>query len=109
MENSDLEIDRRFPILLKDDHFLQLQVKKSHNLIWHGRVKSTLNKLRERFWIVRGRQVLSRMIGRCIVCKRHLSKGLLPPPTPLCLPTDTEWLPIFASKLPERILLDRCM
>ena len=82
LENAPLEYDEKFPILLKDSHFLHLHVRKCHADVWHDRVKATLKKLREKFWVIRGRQVVSRVIKPCVTCKRHLENGLLPPPSP---------------------------
>ena len=82
LENSALEYNSKFPILLRDSHFLKLQILKSHFDVWHDRVKPTLSRLRNKFWIVRGRQIVKRIIGPCVTCKRHLEKGLLPPPSP---------------------------
>ena len=82
LENSALEYNMKYPILLRDSHFLKLQIFKSHFDIWHDRVKPTLSRLRTKFWVVRGRQIVKRTIGTCVTCKRHLEKGLLPPPSP---------------------------
>ena len=82
LENASMRFEEKFPILLRDSHFLHLHIRKSHAEVWHDRVKATLTKLREKFWVVRGRQVVSRMITPCVTCKRHLEKGLLPPPSP---------------------------
>ena len=39
----------------------------------------TLNKVRARFWIVRGRQIVKRVIYRCVICRRHQGKPLVSP------------------------------
>ena len=82
LEHSGLKYGQKFPILLRDSHFLHLHIRKCHYDVWHDRVKPTLAKLRLRFWVVRGRQVVKRVIAPCVTCKRHLGKGLLPPQSP---------------------------
>ena len=82
LENSELGYKEKYPILLRDSHFLHLQIRKSHFEIWHDRLKPTLARLRKKFWVTRGRQVVKRVIAPCVTCKRHLAKGLLPPPSP---------------------------
>ena len=82
LENSGLQFETKFPILLKDGHFTRLQILKCHLDLWHGGVESTLTLFRDRFWVVRGRQVVKRVINRCVKCKRHQSQGLLPPSSP---------------------------
>ena len=49
LENSDLDGKTKFPILLKDDYFLYLQIKRCHEDVWHTGVQGTLKILRERF------------------------------------------------------------
>ena len=67
---------------MRDSHFLRLIVDKCHIERLHGGTEDTLSLLRNRFWVVRGRRVVSRIIKRCVTCKRHHSKGILPPPSP---------------------------
>ena len=82
LENSSLKFNEKFPILLRDSHFLKLQILKSHVEVWHDRTKPTLARLRTKYWVVRGRQIVKRTIAPCVTCKRHLQGGLCPPPTP---------------------------
>ena len=47
-------------------------------------MKETLSEFRSRYWIVRGRSAIKRVIGRCVICRRF--EGLhysAPPPPPL--------------------------
>ena len=48
----------------------------------HGGVKETLTELRSKYWFVRGRQFVRKIIHRCVTC--HKVKGLqyraIPPP-----------------------------
>ena len=50
----------------------------------HNGVRETLMQVRSKFWIVRGRQVVKKIISRCLTCKRRESKSYgLPPAPPL--------------------------
>ena len=82
LENSDLKSNEKFPILLRNSHFLELHIRKCHAEVWHDRTKPTLARLRSKFWCVRGRQIVKRVIAPCVTCKRHLERGLCPPPSP---------------------------
>ena len=82
LENSALNYEAKFPILLRDHHFTHLVIRKYHIDSWHGGVEATLSLFRSRFWVVRGRQIVKRVIYRCVKCKRHQSKGILPPTSP---------------------------
>ena len=52
--------------------------------MFHNGTKETLTELRGRFWIVKGRQVVRRILRRCVLCKRFEGKPYdEPPPPPL--------------------------
>ena len=82
LENSDLGIDAKFPLLLRDAYFAHLLINNSHIEVMHGGTEATLNHFRNRFLIVRGRQVVKRTIYRCVICRRHQGKTLVSPPSP---------------------------
>ena len=48
----------------------------------HAGTEATLNHFRNRFWVVRGRQVVKRTIYRCVICRRYQGKSLISPPSP---------------------------
>ena len=75
----------KHPIILPRDHHLTaLTVENAHHKICHNGVKETLTEVRSRFWIVKGRSLVKKLIHQCGVCKRY--EGLhyrVPPPPPL--------------------------
>ena len=81
LENADLEIDAKFPLLLRDGHFAHLLINNSHIEVMHGGTEATLNHFRNRFSVVRGRQVVKRTIYRFVICRRHQGKSLISPPS----------------------------
>lgn len=59
------------PILLpRNTHFLRLIIAFSHAAVAHGGVSSTLCKLRERFWLLKGRQQVKKVLRHCHWCAR---------------------------------------
>ena len=60
----------------------ELIVRESHNRVYHNGVKETLTELRSRFWIIRGRQFVRKIIYRCVVCKKHEGKPYSLPVSP---------------------------
>ena len=82
LEYSDLDFEPKFPLLLRDEHLAHLYILKSQVAVLQGGVESTLNHLRNRLWIIRGRQVVKRILHRCVVCRRHQGKPLTPPTPP---------------------------
>ena len=69
IEKSNLPNETKFPMLLPSDHdFTILVVLHCHTEVMH--------------WIVRGRQVVKKIIARCLTCKRLESKSYGVPPAP---------------------------
>jgi hypothetical protein len=75
IEQDDME-NFKYPVLLPSDHKLvTLFIQEHHLRLLHAGLHTLLSKLRDNFWILRGRtdrQVLS----RCIRCKRHEQKEI---------------------------------
>ena len=71
LQNSDLEYNAKYPILIPRDHRLtELIVQRCHREVHHGGVRATLSRLRTKFWVVRGRQMVKKLLSRCVVCKK---------------------------------------
>ena len=69
LKNADVSFSTMHPILLSKDHFLTtLFVRRAHERVMHSGVKATLTELRSQFWIVKGRNLVKRIIGQCPVC-----------------------------------------
>ena len=82
LKNAPIELEGREPILLPSKHILsELYVREYHNSVYHNGVGETLNAIRQRFWILRGREMVKKFIRRCIICKKL--EGLFYKPTPL--------------------------
>ena len=74
--DADLEIEAREPMILPKEHYLtELIIGDCHNRVHHCGLRATLAELRCRFWVPRGRQVVKRVIGSCLVCKKHNGKA----------------------------------
>jgi len=86
LENADLPIATKHPVLLPKHHPLTvLVIREAHERILHNGVKETLAEIRQRYWIVQGRQVVRRVLLKCVICRRY--EGLpqsapQPPPLP---------------------------
>jgi hypothetical protein len=72
LENSLLSEGARQPILLPSkEKFTQLLIEKVHKEILHSGVSQTLTRIRQRFWITKGRSTVKATINQCSVCRRH--------------------------------------
>ena len=83
--NADLPYSTRYLILLPRDHpVTPLIVSDAHRRVLHNGLRDTLTEVRTRFWIVKGRSLVRRIIHRCITCRRFMGKLFpAPPPPPL--------------------------
>ena len=88
-KNVSLTYDTVNPLILnKDCHFTNLIIKKFHNKCSHMGLNTTLNSIRRAgFWILKGRQAVSKVLKDCTTCKRINSINFKLPPVP-CLPAD---------------------
>ena len=65
LQNSDLEYNAKYPILIPKTHKLtELIVQRCHREVHHGGVRATLSRLRTKFWVVKGRQMVKKIVGR---------------------------------------------
>ena len=84
----NLPYSTKYPVILPGDHYLTtLYILQAHTRVLHNRVKETLTELRPRFWVIRGKSVVRRLLHNCFVCRRYEGKSYhAPPPLPLpCL------------------------
>ena len=85
LENAYLPYDTRFPILLESGHpVCRLIVIDCHERVKHNGIKETLTQLRSRFWIIKRRSVIQKIIQHCFICcKLEGPHYQLPPPLPV--------------------------
>ena len=83
--NAELPYSTKFPIVLPSKHrFTELVVQHSHERVFHNGVKETLTEIRSQYWIIRGRQIVQRIVQQCITCRRLEALAYrAPPPPPL--------------------------
>ena len=82
LENADLDIGSKYPIIIPKDHrFTDLVIEDCHKRVFHNKLRSTLAELRSRFWVPRGRQQVKRVLNRCLTCKWLDAKALAAPNT----------------------------
>ena len=51
-------------------------------MVLHNGVKETLTLLRSRYWIIRGRQYMRKVLNECRICRQYGSKSFSGPPSP---------------------------
>ena len=68
LKNAKLTTTQKHPAILDAEHYVtSLIVRDSHERVKHNGVKETLTEIRSKFWIVRGRQYVRKLIHECAV------------------------------------------
>lgn len=70
LNNCSLCLQSENPALLPSHHWIvELLVMWAHHNVKHSSVPDTLTYLQERYWILKGRQVVKKIIKACVVCR----------------------------------------
>ena len=71
INNFSLPQTSKNPILLPSSHhYVDLLIRHTHELVKHSAMTNTLTTLRERFWILKGRQAVKGVLKRCVRCRK---------------------------------------
>ena len=83
LSQAPLEYGAQFPIILPGSRDVtKLIVRKCHETVGHNGVKDTLTQLRDKYWLVKGRQVIKKLIKDCVVCRKLEGQGYFKPSIP---------------------------
>ena len=70
------------PILLPRDHHITiLIIQDCHERVMHNGTKETLLQLRSCFWVIKGRQLVKKLIQKCVICKKIPGQSYASPAT----------------------------
>lgn len=71
LSNSQLEYENKHPIILPAKHiFTEMLIKYYHYKFLHAGPQFLLTQIRNKFWIINGRQVVRKVLHRCLTCFR---------------------------------------
>lgn len=69
LNNASLPVKTRNPVLMPAKHeFTHLLIKQSHESVKHNGIRDTLTSLRERYLVLRGQEVVKKIISSCVDC-----------------------------------------
>ncbi|CAG7825307.1 unnamed protein product [Allacma fusca] len=71
IEKSNISYDRKHPILLPRNHLTNLIVHCTHEQLNHGGTQLNLAFIQRRYWIIRGRKLVQKIIRACKICTIH--------------------------------------
>ena len=84
LENSHLNYEAKYPIFLPRDHrYTKLAILRAHNQVLHNGVQETINELRGKYWIVKGRSLIKQVLRSCRICQVLQAKPFQAPAPPL--------------------------
>ncbi|XP_055944606.1 uncharacterized protein LOC129975568 [Argiope bruennichi] len=73
-KTTHLSTYEKHPIILPPKAKLtELLIWESHKRVFHSGVSHTLVQIREKFWILKARQTIKSLLGKCTICKRFNS------------------------------------
>ena len=88
INNSSPALNSKQPILLPHDNpYVALLIIDAHQCVKHCGTNDTLTALRERLWILKGRQTVGKVIRSCTLCHR-MEGSAYPPVSSPDLPTE---------------------
>ena len=71
INNASFNLGSKNPILLPNkSHFAELLICEIHDEVKHSGIRDTLTTIRERFWLIRGREAVKRIIKKCVICRK---------------------------------------
>ncbi|GBN84617.1 hypothetical protein AVEN_189050-1 [Araneus ventricosus] len=71
LQKSDFNFHEKHPLILPSkSRFSQLLISREHQRLHHAGVSETLTQIREKFWILCGRQTVKSCLNKCLICRR---------------------------------------
>ncbi|XP_065671673.1 uncharacterized protein LOC136089549 [Hydra vulgaris] len=83
-ENANSNFTAKHPLILrgKESWFTILLIRNCHGKVLHHGIELTLNKVRSKFWLIKGRSTIKSIIRQCVKCKKFQGRTLLPHSSP---------------------------
>ena len=70
-KNATVESGCKEPILLPSRHYYsELLIQEYHLKIFHNGVCDTLNAIRQKYLVLRGREAVKKLVRRCVICRK---------------------------------------
>ena len=83
VDNTTLAATEKHPVLLPTKHpVVKLLIREVHGRVKHGGVNTTLVVTCEKYWILKGRQLIKGILRSCVVCKKAEGSPYCAEPSP---------------------------
>ena len=83
--NSSLVYEEQHPVILRSkdcSYFTRLIILDAHEATMHHGIETTLARIRENYWIVKGRKSVKEVIRKCEICTRYQGQSVRAPANP---------------------------
>ncbi len=71
VDRSPLPFDTRHPIIFgKNSYVVEHLIREAHEKVKHFGVNTVLAHLRQRYWLIKGRERVKKILGNCITCRK---------------------------------------
>lgn len=71
MQEARFSDTEKHPYILPSKHkFIELLALKFHEEVMHSGITSTLAHLREKFYILKGRKLVKKILRKCFICQK---------------------------------------
>ena len=71
LQHSEFSFREQHPWVLPTNHrYSELLVQYCHERVMHSGVRYTLVEVRERYWVLKGRQLVKQILPHCYICRR---------------------------------------
>ncbi|XP_043496402.1 uncharacterized protein LOC122520377 [Polistes fuscatus] len=74
LKNCESNYDSKFPIVLSPGNLSTLIIRKEHEDLNHLGAQSVLSKVRQRYWILKGRSTVAKVLFGCLSCYKSRPK-----------------------------------
>jgi hypothetical protein len=72
LQRAQINSDARHPVILpKTHHVVNLITKFYHHISGHSGLEYTLSLIRERFWIIKARSTVRKVLNGCVSCRKR--------------------------------------
>ncbi|XP_046142528.1 uncharacterized protein LOC123988000 [Osmia bicornis bicornis] len=79
LKNADISYAQKHPILLPSHHHVtDLLIRESHERTLHAGIQNTLYTMRQRYWLLDGRNQVRKIVRRCVRCFRFRPTAIQP-------------------------------
>ncbi|XP_011858779.1 PREDICTED: uncharacterized protein LOC105556302, partial [Vollenhovia emeryi] len=77
ISNRQDNFNFKYPIILDPKHLLTEKIiRYTHVKLNHAGISTTMNNLREKFWILQSRKAVRSVIRKCVTCRRYSAKRM---------------------------------